>query len=61
MKPRYKITINYKSGIKMTVYADEFNIKRNSVHGLTSADWENLKPRPLFLGIDDIESIWVNE
>lgn len=51
-----KVQINYKSGISMVVKCDEFTIKRGGLG--KSFEWENMSPRPLLIGIEDVESVW---
>lgn len=52
-----KIQINYKSGISAKVSCDEFKIGYHNSE-LTRYEGEGMKPRPLFIGMNDIESIW---
>lgn len=59
MKPKYKMIIRYKSGQEQVVWCDEFEITKSA--GGVKASWENMKPRPLVLGVDDIESVWAVE
>lgn len=53
-----RVQVNYKSGAFMVTEVDEFTVTRNQTTGNLSAEWENAKPRPLLLGLDDVESIW---
>lgn len=51
------VQINYKSGARMVVKAKSVNVE--SIGGtLSKVEWNGLEPRPLFIGIGDIESIW---
>lgn len=52
---RPRVQINYKSGQSMVIEVDNFTINKGP--GLR-AEWENATPRPLLLGVDEIESIW---
>jgi hypothetical protein len=52
-----RVQINYKSGLSMVVEVDEFEITRRAIGDL-SVSWVAAQPRPLLLGIDDIESVW---
>lgn len=54
---RARVRINYKSGISMEIECDNFGVKRLSGRDL-SITWENAVPRPLLIGVDDIESVW---
>lgn len=52
-----KVQINYKSGTSMVVECEDFGLKR--IGGdLTSVNWDSCKPNPMFIGVDDIESVW---
>lgn len=51
-----KVQINYKSGISMVVRCDELTIERGAL-GKTF-EWNNMSPRPLLMGIEDVESVW---
>lgn len=54
-----KIQINYKSGTTMTVRADKFTVSKNAFGNIVKITWENMKPDPLALEIENVESIWV--
>lgn len=57
-KRKKQIKIVYKSG--HVEYVKVKTIKIHSREGeITEMEWEDMKPRPLSLGINDIESIWV--
>jgi len=54
---RAKIVIFYRSGQKMTLECDSFEvIKRGSE--IVEVTWVNPLPRPLHLGVDDIVAVW---
>jgi len=54
-----KLIINYKSGIQLEVSCDEFNITWDTVTGeATAFKGANMKPRPLNIGLTNIESVW---
>lgn len=51
------VQINYKSGQSVVVKCKDFTI--NSPGGsITHLEWEDAKPRPLHIGIGEIESVW---
>ncbi|OMC55421.1 hypothetical protein A5747_13610 [Mycobacterium sp. IS-836] len=54
---KHTVQINYRSGKSMVVSCESFKFKYNG-SGLTSAEWEGMNPDPLYLNLDDIESIW---
>ena len=54
---RPTIVINYKSGRQVKVKAKQFTVTRKGSE-LTSIETESLEPKQLFIGLDDIESIW---
>lgn len=49
-----KVQINYKSGQSVVVKCKQFTVRG---HG-TTFEWEDMEPRPLLLGANDIESVW---
>lgn len=52
-----RVQINYKSGIVVIVECTEFTIKRSAIG--KSYEWTNdAVPRPMLLGVDEIESVW---
>lgn len=53
----YNIQINYKSGITVYTWTDKFEMERTHI-GRT-VEWGNMTPRPMLIGVDDIESVWV--
>ena len=54
---RSKVRVVYKSG-----YVQDFTCKNfkltHSGGDLHSVTWEDAKPRPMHIGIDDIAAIW---
>lgn len=57
--PRHKIIIRYKSGQEQIVRTDDFKVERNTFNGALSITWgATTQPVPMFMGVDDIESIW---
>ena len=55
-RPRYKVRVNYKSGISEDFWCFKFDIN----NGGDSFKWESCKVRrPLLLGVDNIESVYV--
>lgn len=57
--PRHKVIIRYKSGQEQTVRTDEFKVERNTFSGALSVTWgPTTQPAPMYMGVDDIESIW---
>jgi hypothetical protein len=54
---RTRVQINYKSGQSIVVKCKEFSCKyRGST--LVELKWEGINSNPLYIGIDDIESVW---
>jgi hypothetical protein len=52
-----KVQINYKSGQSVVVKCSSFKFVRKGSD--MTVEWSNdAKPRPLLIGVDDIESIW---
>ena len=57
-KKRKKVQINYKSGVKQIVVVEE--LKSKTIDGsISELEWKKMKPTPLCIGINDIESIWI--
>jgi hypothetical protein len=52
-----KVQINYKSGQSIIVKVEKLEVSRRG-GTLDSIKWDGIAPEPLFMGIDDIESIW---
>lgn len=57
-KGKSEVQINYRSGSSVTVMCDSFAVERNNATGHLKIEWENAVPRPLLMGVDDIESVW---
>lgn len=55
-KRKYHVQINYKSGQNVQFWCDDFKYEMNTIK--RSASWDNAYPRPFWLNVDDIESIW---
>lgn len=52
------VRIIYKSGAVQDVECENFTVLFSPAKGLTRIEWENARPRPLFLGIDDIAAVY---
>ena len=58
-KPKYKFVIRYKSGAEVRVAADALTVKWDTVDGrAVEVSWNNMQPRPLAMGLANIESVW---
>lgn len=56
---RVKVQITYKTGHVQTVTCEYMNVSRNTMTGdITKVEWKDMEPKPLFLGMENIESIW---
>lgn len=54
----YKVQINYKSGNSFIFECEEFSVKTSTLDGsLTEVSFTNLKPKLMYIGINNIESI----
>lgn len=53
-----KIQINYKSGRQIIVTADTFAVTTGLTGDLSEINAENVAPHALFVGINEIESVW---
>ena len=50
------VQVNYKSGNSQRFFVDNFHIKWGSIKEVT---WNSISHcRPLFLNLDEIESVW---
>jgi hypothetical protein len=58
MSEKSRVQINYRSGISMVVECDEFTISRSKFNNAKSIEWAGAEPDPMWLGIEDIESVW---
>ena len=54
---RATVVIRYKSGKTITVRVEKITVTREggSIAGIS---WTNMTPDPLFIGLDNIESVW---
>lgn len=52
-----KIEIHYKSGRSLIVTCEEFKVWHSGGE-ITRYEGVGMKPRPLLIGLDEIESIW---
>lgn len=51
------VVITYKSGHSLRVVVESFKVEYQG-GDLISVTWENMIPSPMFLGIENIESIY---
>ena len=59
-KTKTKVRIVYKSGYVQDITCESFEVKW--VGGtLTEVNWVDAKPDPLFVGVNNIESVWVKK
>jgi hypothetical protein len=54
---RSRIIIRYKSGAEISATVESLTVEIWEGK-ITKIDWNNMKPNPLHIGIDDIESVW---
>jgi hypothetical protein len=52
-----KVLIRYKSGQSQTVTCDGMTVKKSGGK-IVEMNWNNMQPNPLFINLDDIESVW---
>lgn len=53
----FKVRIIYKSGATIDVRCTSFTVRRAG--GLiASVEWEDAKPKPMYLGVDDVAAVW---
>lgn len=59
-KTVYTVQVNYKSGLKMVARFLSFTVRRSANGEIEHVKWEAIDAdnNPLFIGINDIESIW---
>lgn len=55
---KHKYTIVYKSGIRIHIQCDELETTHVAHHELRNIKAEGVVPRPFYLGMEEIESIW---
>lgn len=54
-----KFVIRYKSGAEIHVQADELTVVWDTSLGrAVEMKWANMRPRPLAIGLMNIESVW---
>ncbi len=61
MAKRSRVIIRYRSGQALEVTCNSLNVKYSTERGdsrVTELVWDGLRPAPLFLNLDAIESIW---
>jgi hypothetical protein len=51
------VEIRYRNGDVVRMRVTNFKVTRSLTGGL-SLEWENATPDPMFIGINDIQSIW---
>lgn len=56
-KKRFTIVLRYKSGHTVEFTTEAFEYKTEGGQ-LISATWQNAKPRPLMMNVDEVESVW---
>ena len=56
---KYKVQVNYKSGISMVFWVKKFDIEIDK-NGKRTVTWEASDPRDnaIYIGVDNIESVW---
>lgn len=54
-----KVQINYKSGKSIVVKVKTLTVSRNHEGNITQISWDGMKPKPLHLGINEIESVFL--
>lgn len=51
--------IVYKSGYVQKVTADSMTVTRDTMSGdITKVEWTNMEPHSMYLGVNNIESVW---
>ena len=58
MASKSTIQIIYRSGSSVTLTCDRFAVTRTGTNGQLKVEYTNPRPRPLLIGVDDIESVW---
>ena len=57
---KYLVKVNYKSGNSEKFWTYYFNIEIVSgASSRSSVEWKSISKRPIYLNIDEIESVWV--
>lgn len=54
---KFHVAIRYKSGTIQYVWCKKLSVSKDG-SSMTSLEWEDMVPKPLHMGIDEIESIW---
>lgn len=54
---KHKVRIIYKSGVVQDVKCDDFKVSLGN-GGLSRVTWDNAKPRPLYIGVDEIAAVY---
>ena len=60
LNPRpVRVRIIYRSGAEQHFRCSRFTLSRSRLDGaLTGAKWENARPDPMLIGVDDIVAVW---
>lgn len=59
MAKNSEFIIRYRSGAEMRVTADSLEMKWEKATGdVVEMKWETMRPRPIYVGIANIESVW---
>lgn len=59
MKRQQKVTIVYKSGVKVRLRLKRLSVTWGRESGtVTALEWEGLKNAPIHAGLGNIESVW---
>lgn len=59
-EPKYKIRVNYKSGISMEFFVSSFKVDTDRT-GLKTYSWscaDTTTNKPIEFGANDVESVW---
>jgi hypothetical protein len=55
---KYKVTVVYESGAKVTMRCKAFSIEKTPGQGITSVEWDKPRPRPLVFGVGHVVAVW---
>lgn len=62
MAKRHNVTIRYKSGNWVDVSVEKISVTKHTHTGeITEFTWTAMKPRPMYLGLDQIESVFIHD
>lgn len=61
MRRRTEVTIVYKSGAVITFRCRRFTVWLNEVGGVRKAQWNDARPEPLLLRVDEITSVYAQK